>query len=76
MSDHSSAPENRANPPSIAKESLARRMLGMVPTLLVLVQKVWPPQPAVDLPVGLAIVALGVLVLVDPSAVPAVVLTA
>ncbi len=43
---------------------------------LVLVQKVWPPRPMVDVAVALAIIALGLVVLVDPSAVPAVVLSA
>jgi predicted metal-binding membrane protein len=37
---------------------------------LVLVQKLLPPRAAVDLPVALAIVGLGVLIVLAPSSVP------
>jgi predicted metal-binding membrane protein len=42
----------------------------LVVAAIVLVQKVLPPRPVVDLPLALAIVALGVLILVAPSTVP------
>lgn len=38
--------------------------------VLVIGQKVLPPKPAVDLPVALAIVGLGILILIAPSSVP------
>jgi predicted metal-binding membrane protein len=41
-----------------------------VTAALVTAQKVLPPRAAVDVPVALAIVALGVVIIVDPSAVP------
>ena len=37
---------------------------------LALAQKLLPPRPAVDIPVALAIIALGVLIVAAPSAVP------
>jgi predicted metal-binding membrane protein len=37
---------------------------------IVVAQKVMPPRAAVDVPLALAIVGLGILILVDPSAVP------
>jgi predicted metal-binding membrane protein len=37
---------------------------------LVLVQKLLPPRAAVDLPVALAIVGLGILIVLAPSSVP------
>src|SRR5215470_6440099 len=39
-------------------------------TALALAQKLLPPRPAVDIPVALAIIALGVLIVAAPSAVP------
>jgi predicted metal-binding membrane protein len=41
-----------------------------VMTVLVLAQKVLPPRTAVDLPLALAIVALGIAILLAPSSVP------
>jgi len=38
--------------------------------LLIAAQKLLPPRAAIDVPVTLAIVVLGVLILVAPSAVP------
>jgi len=38
--------------------------------VLVLIQKILPPDPVIDVPVALAIVGLGVLILIAPSAVP------
>jgi predicted metal-binding membrane protein len=38
--------------------------------VLVTAQKLLPPRAAVDMPLALAMVALGVLIIVDPSAVP------
>jgi predicted metal-binding membrane protein len=38
--------------------------------VLVTAQKLLPPRAALDVPLSLAIVALGVLILVDPSPVP------
>ncbi|HEV8124333.1 MAG TPA: DUF2182 domain-containing protein, partial [Gemmatimonadales bacterium] len=40
--------------------------------LLVLAQKLFPARAAVDVPVALAIVALGVLILIAPSVVPGI----
>ena len=40
---------------------------------LILLQKAVPPTAAIDVPVALAIVGLGVLILIDPSAVPGLV---
>jgi len=37
---------------------------------LALAQKLLPPRPAIDIPVALAIIALGVLIVAAPSAVP------
>ena len=37
---------------------------------VVVAQKLLPPKPSIDIPLALAIVALGVVVAVDPSAVP------
>ena len=37
---------------------------------LILVQKLLPPRALVDVPLALTIVAFGLLVLVEPSAVP------
>jgi predicted metal-binding membrane protein len=42
----------------------------IVVALLVLAQKLLPPRAAIDVPLALAIVALGVLIIVTPSAVP------
>ena len=42
----------------------------LVIAVLVLAQKLQPPRPALDVPLALAIVALGILILVDPSWVP------
>jgi predicted metal-binding membrane protein len=39
----------------------------IVVAVLVAAQKLWPPRPAIDIPIGLAIAALGVLILLDPS---------
>jgi hypothetical protein len=39
---------------------------------LVFAQKVVPPRPALDVPLALAIVALGLLILVAPDSVPGV----
>jgi predicted metal-binding membrane protein len=39
-------------------------------TALALAQKLLPPRPALDIPVALAIIALGVLIVAVPSAVP------
>ena len=39
-------------------------------TVLALTQKLLPPRPALDIPVALAIIALGVLIVAAPSAVP------
>ncbi|MGA8017120.1 MAG: DUF2182 domain-containing protein [Candidatus Dormiibacterota bacterium] len=39
-------------------------------TIPILVQKLLPAKAAIDLPVALAIVALGVLIIVEPSSVP------
>ena len=39
-------------------------------TVLVLVQKLLPARPAIDLPLALAVVALGILIVIEPSAVP------
>jgi predicted metal-binding membrane protein len=38
--------------------------------VLVLVQKLLPPRAAIDMPLALAIVAVGVLIVLDPSSVP------
>jgi hypothetical protein len=38
--------------------------------VLVLVQKLLPPRTAIDLPLALAIVGLGVLIVIAPSSVP------
>ena len=43
-------------------------MSGM--TVLVLAQKVLPPRTAIDLPLALAIVGLGIAILLAPSSVP------
>jgi predicted metal-binding membrane protein len=37
---------------------------------LIVAQKLLPPKPAVDLPLALGIIGLGILILVDPSSVP------
>jgi predicted metal-binding membrane protein len=37
---------------------------------LALAQKLLPPRPAADIPVALAIIALGALIVTAPSAVP------
>jgi predicted metal-binding membrane protein len=42
----------------------------LVIALLVLAQKLLPPRAAVDVPIALAIVALGILIIVAPSSVP------
>ena len=39
--------------------------------VLVLVQKLLPPSPAVDVPLALAIIGLGVLIVIAPASVPA-----
>ena len=39
-------------------------------TLLVLVQKLLPTKPAIDVPIVLAIIALGLVILIAPSLVP------
>ena len=39
---------------------------------LVLAQKLLPPKPAMDVPVALAIVGLGILIVIAPSSVPGV----
>jgi predicted metal-binding membrane protein len=39
-------------------------------TALVLAQKLLPPKAAIDLPLALAIVGLGLLVVIAPSSVP------
>jgi predicted metal-binding membrane protein len=39
-------------------------------TVLVLAQKVLPPKPALDVPLALAIVGLGILIVLAPSSVP------
>ncbi len=41
--------------------------------VLVLMQKVLPPKPIVDVPLALAIVGLGVVILISPSAIPGLV---
>jgi predicted metal-binding membrane protein len=41
--------------------------------ILVLAQKLVPAKAAVDLPLGLAIVGLGILILVAPTSVPGLV---
>jgi hypothetical protein len=41
-----------------------------VMTVLVLAQKVLPPRTAIDLPLALAIVGLGIVVVLAPSSVP------
>jgi len=38
--------------------------------LLVLAQKLLPPKPAIDVPLALAIVGLGVLIVIAPSSIP------
>jgi hypothetical protein len=38
--------------------------------ILVLAQKLLPPRAAIDVPLALAIVALGVLIVLAPSSVP------
>ena len=38
--------------------------------VLVIAQKLLPPRAALDVPLALAIVALGVLIIADPSPVP------
>ncbi len=38
--------------------------------VLVTAQKLLPPRAALDVPLALAIVAFGVLIIVDPSSVP------
>jgi hypothetical protein len=38
--------------------------------VLVLAQKLLPPRAAIDVPVGLAIVGLGILIVIAPSSVP------
>jgi predicted metal-binding membrane protein len=40
--------------------------------VLVLAQKLLPPKPAMDVPVALAIVGLGILIVIAPSSVPGV----
>jgi predicted metal-binding membrane protein len=42
----------------------------LVIAVLVLAQKLLPPKAAIDVPMGLAIVGLGVLILIAPSSVP------
>ncbi len=42
----------------------------VVVAVLVLAQKLLPARAAVDMPVALAVVGLGVLILIEPSAVP------
>jgi hypothetical protein len=42
-------------------------------TVLVLVQKLLPPRTSVDVIIALAIVAFGVVILIDPSSVPGLV---
>src|SRR5215207_6297049 len=42
----------------------------IVIALLVLAQKLLPPRAAIDVPLALAIVALGILIIVIPSAIP------
>jgi predicted metal-binding membrane protein len=39
-------------------------------TVLVLAQKLLPPRAAIDVPLALAIVGLGILMVVAPSSVP------
>jgi predicted metal-binding membrane protein len=46
----------------------------VVIAVLVLAQKLLPLKPFIDVPVALAIVALGVLIVVAPSSVPGLVL--
>jgi predicted metal-binding membrane protein len=41
-----------------------------VTAVLVLAQKLLPPRAAIDVPVGLAIVGLGILIVIAPSSVP------
>jgi predicted metal-binding membrane protein len=41
-----------------------------VVAVLVLAQKLLPPKPAIDVPVALAIIGLGILIVVAPSSVP------
>ncbi len=41
-----------------------------VASLLIVGQKLLPPRPSIDVPIALAIVGLGVLIVVAPSAVP------
>lgn len=43
--------------------------MGVI-TAVVVAQKLLPPKASIDVPVALAIVGLGILILVDPSAVP------
>jgi hypothetical protein len=45
----------------------------VVVAALVVAQKLLPPRAVVDVPLALAIVGLGILILVDPSAVPGLV---
>jgi predicted metal-binding membrane protein len=42
----------------------------VVVAAIVVGQKLLPPRAAVDVPLALAIVGLGILILADPSAVP------
>jgi predicted metal-binding membrane protein len=44
--------------------------MGVI-AVLVLAQKLLPPSPAVDVPLALAIIGLGVLIVIAPSSVPA-----
>jgi predicted metal-binding membrane protein len=39
-------------------------------TVLVVAQKLLPPRAAIDVPVGLAIVGFGILIVIVPSSVP------
>lgn len=45
-------------------------MWMVVIAVIVLAQKVLPPRATIDVPVGLAIVGLGILILISPSSVP------
>jgi len=42
----------------------------LVIAVLVLVQKLWPAKPAIDVPVALAIIVLGLSILIAPASVP------
>jgi predicted metal-binding membrane protein len=39
-------------------------------TVLVLAQKLLPPRPAIDVPLAIAVLGLGILIVVAPSWVP------